>query len=362
MAKKKEHGEAKVSEEAKESKKSKFNFSKLNYWMVAAVLLAIVLLVFVSVDSFSSISKKKAGETVTNFLVSAYGVTASDVNITSVSSKDDFYFVNFSVQSQSGSFTVSKDGSYVGQMISIVSLKAPAASTSTTIAKSDKPVFEAFVSPYCPYGLQYMKGLIPVYGLLKNKADIKIRLLSPTHIAEEQPQIVKELCIQDVYGEDLYFEFLRNVVCDSVASECYNVYHGVNLQTGASMPASANTKNGTYFTNCMAKVNDAAGVKAKINKANITSCVSSKGNALYQAALKYNENYDVGGSPSPFIGGVALPKDLSGRSPNDIKNAICSAYNTAPSECSTALSTTTYSPGIGISTQKEGSVPSSVCG
>ncbi len=370
--------EEKKSEEKVTHHQDKVKLSskiKKNPWILTTAILGTVLLILglvILVNSLTNktLSPKEAGEKLLDFYTQT-GI--EDLAIVSVDSEHDFYKVEFTYQGDPISCSelpcyITKDGkNMISSIYNIepqaVEVNSKGETKSEDVPKSDKPSFEAFVSPYCPYGLQYMKGLIPVYNLLKDKANIKIRLLSPTHIKEEEPEIIQELCIQDIYGEDVYFNFLSNVIYNNKSEECYNTYHGVNLKTGESI-SSTNVKNSTYLTSCLSEVNDEAMKIAKIDKSKVQSCISSKGESLYSAALKYNENYNIGGSPSPFINKIALTGASAGRSPEAIKEAICSSFTEKPSECSTSLSDVTYSPGMGdySPSQNSGSSSSSLCG
>ncbi len=316
MVKKKEHKDSTMSDESKESKK-KFDFSKLNYWMVASVVLAIVLLAMVSFSAFTNISKAQAGKEVVGFLVSAYGVPEAYVNVTSVSSKGDFYFVNFTVQSQEGTFAVSKDGDYIGQMIATSSLKSSDSTTdtpaSTEVPKSDKPKVELYVWGYCPYGVQAQGPMAQVAQLLKASADFEIVPYYDGHGAFETQQNEIQLCIQKL-AKDKYWSYAAKFVTD--------VY-----------PKCSSNKTELCDKLESTKVMKAVG----IDSASIMSCVSKDGDSLASAASAKAQQAGVSGSPTVTINGVI---SNAGRSAEAYKSAVCGAFNNAPSTCSSTLDST----------------------
>ena len=78
---------------------------------------------------------------------------------------------------------------------------------------------------------------------------------------------------------------------------------------------------------------------------------------LYDADVEKAAGLGQSGSPAFMINGV----DVSvSRTPEAIKTAICSAFTTAPSECSQTLSTESATPSFGSSTSSSSAAAS--CG
>ena len=69
-----------------------------------------------------------------------------------------------------------------------------------------------------------------------------------------------------------------------------------------------------------------------------------------------NTKYGVGGSPTLIINGV---QSNAGRDSASYLKAICAAFNTAPTECSTTLSST--QPGAGFGYDSVGSAQAAGC-
>jgi len=316
MVKKKVHGESMVSEEAKESKKTKFNFSKVNYWMVATILLALILLIFVSVDSFSTISKATAEKELADFAQSQ-GVPLQVLGSQSMGS---LYAINASVQGQNGTFYISKDGKYF--IPSIIELKEILATStdsntntpaSTTIPKSDKPKVELYTWGYCPYGVQAQGPMAQVAALLTASADFEIVPYYDGHGAYETQQNKIQLCIQKL-AKDKYWSYASKFVSD--------VYPLCSSQGTEDCDKTESIK-----------VMKAVG----IDSTKIMSCVSTDGDVLASAASAKAQQNGVSGSPTVVINGVI---SNAGRSAEAYKSAVCAAFNNAPSTCSSTLDST----------------------
>ena len=71
-----------------------------------------------------------------------------------------------------------------------------------------------------------------------------------------------------------------------------------------------------------------------IDDSAVMSCVEERGADLIAEHATRAQGYGVTGSPSIVINGV---KVNAARNADAFKTAICGAFNTAPSECSTAL-------------------------
>jgi len=202
--------------------------------------------------------------------------------------------------------------------------------TSTQeIQKTDKPDVKLFVMAYCPYGLQMEKAYLPVYNLLKEKADMGIYFVN--YIMHEKKEIdenLRQYCIQKEEKEK-YYDYLSCFVKAGEFEKCLN--------------------------------------EAKIDKEKMNSCISEtdkeyKITQLYNDKSTWlsgryprfdvhtdlNEKYGVQGSPTVVINDKVV--EVSSRSPEKFKEVICQAFNSPPEECSQTLSNTTFSPGFGLET------------
>jgi len=205
---------------------------------------------------------------------------------------------------------------------------------ATTIAKADKTNVKFFTMAYCPYGNQAETGLIPVYELLKDKvtwephyviyanyrgggADYCMENGSycSMHGIQELHEDIREMCIWKYETHDKFFSFLGDV---------NNACTSSNVDT------------------CW----EAVAQKYSINTAKIKDCQQNEAVTLLKAEYALNQQYGVQGSPTVLINNGEYS---GGRAAEDYKAAICSGFNTPPSECSQSLGNTsaTASGGCG---------------
>jgi len=189
------------------------------------------------------------------------------------------------------------------------------------VTKSDKPVANAFVMSYCPYGLQFMKAYIPVIELLGSKADIQVNFVHYVmHGEKEMLENTRMYCIQKEQ-KDKFTQYLRCFVEDGNATRCIGVA-GID---SAKLDA------------CFDDVETQFQAKKIFNE--------STGNyPAYPVEAALAAQYGVGGSPTFILNGAEVSVN---RSPEAIKQAICAAFNTPPAECNTQLSTAAEAAGLG---------------
>lgn len=319
----------------KEIKKEELKFikeSRKNPWMPASIVLAIILIVVIAVNSFGGASRSTATENLLGFIEEQTGESAS---LVSVNDSGSFYEIIVQFQGEDVPVYVTKDGKYlVSQPILLesstiksdvdasASQNAQQAQAQTTVPKTDKPVADFYVFTYCPYGTQMEKALVPVYNILKSKADINIVFIGAMHGEYERVESLRQICIQKNYGKDKLFAYLDKFNTNSAVGSC----GGKDA--------------------CVVPLIETIYTQLSIDKTKINTCMSSDAPALYDADVAKSRANGISGSPSVIINGV---KASVGRSPSLVQQAVCSAFNTAPSECSQTLSTTQASAGFGSS-------------
>ncbi|MEM4641291.1 MAG: hypothetical protein QXW65_02120 [Candidatus Pacearchaeota archaeon] len=176
------------------------------------------------------------------------------------------------------------------------------------------PTMQVFIMSYCPYGLQILKGLLPVWREFQDKANIELRFVSYTmHGAKEEEENARMICIREEQNNKL-LDYL----------ECF-------VQTGNA-------------DQCLASSN--------IDKAKLNSCMSQRYEKYFAEDKALNEKYNVRGSPTVIIDGREV--SIYPRDPQSIANALCDAFKTKPSECSKAFSTINPSPGFGSGSSSSG--------
>lgn len=217
----------------------------------------------------------------------------------------------------------------------------PAAKPAPTVPKTDKPKVEVFVMSYCPYGFQMEKAVVPVMELLGAKADISIKWVSyAMHGQTEVQENTRQYCIQKEQA-DKYVKYLRCFVASTNTTACQ--------QEAGIDTAKMDT--------CYAAADKEFGIMASFN--NQSAWLSGK-YPKFNIDLAANQQYGVSGSPTLIINGVKA--SVKTRSPEAVKQAICNAYNTAPSECGTALSATAEAAGAGAIGASSGTAASGGCG
>jgi hypothetical protein len=345
----KEHHEHKnVVEDARE-KESEISFKK-NPWMIATIILGIVivgLLIYtfragLPTGAAVSIPSDEAGKKVVDF-AKAQG---TDATLVKVNEKSGLYEVLVLISGKEIPVYVTKDGENL--VLSLIPLSQVMASQCKTnadcqaneeciqgscaakpqeVPKTDKPKVQGFFFSYCPYGTQFEKAMVPVYDLLKNKADIGVVFIGAMHGEYERVESLRQICIEKNYGKDKLWKYLNDFNTNSAIGSCGGTDTCVN-------PLIENI----YKTN-------------SIDKTKIETCMKNDAPALYDAQVKLSSSLGISGSPTFVINGVQVQVE---RSPEAVKKAICDSFTTAPSECTKVLSTTAASPGFGASASTSG--------
>ncbi len=231
---------------------------------------------------------------------------------------------------------VSKDGKYLfpdvikmAEALEAAEAQSNMPPQTTEMVKTDKPDVDLFVMTYCPFGLQAQKTMLPVYDLLKDKANINVRFVN--YIMHDKPEIDENLiqyCIQSESSEK-YRNYLSCFVNDGDSDKCLL---NANVDQGA-------------LDSCISELD---------NEYNITADYEDKSTWLQGLYPKFNiendlnELYNVGGSPTIVINGQTV--NISPRTPENYKAFVCQAFNVQPEECLETLSTETPVPSFGAGT------------
>lgn len=231
--------------------------------------------------------------------------------------------LNVGEQSQDIDAYITKDGKkFFPQVMDIAKTEEDKKKTAEEnakpedIAKTDKPTVDLYVMSFCPYGNQAEDTLKPVYDLLKNKVDFNFRYIVSSNgdtiqSLHGQPEVLqneREACVTRDYGKDKWMEFVTyvNTNCGS---------DGACWETGAkSLGLSADK---------------------------IAACVKSSGVTLMKNDEKVSKDAGASGSPTMIINGTQTKSVYQYGNSEAYKQAICGAFNNAPNECSTVLSSST---------------------
>jgi protein-disulfide isomerase len=301
-------------------------------YLLAAVCIA--LIIFIAVDKLGGTilggtigvgnMKDKIEGFINTELIPEGGVT-----VDSLKQESGVYVAEVTYQGQSIPLYFTTDGKFISPgrpLYSLTSANSTDSSSDTAspqnVPKTAKPKVQGFFFAYCPYGTQFEKAMVPVYNLLKNKADISVVFIGAMHGEYEKVESLRQICIQKNYGNDKLWKYLKAFDETSAISSC----------------------SGT--ASCVDPLIQKIYTILAIDKAKIDACMTKDAPALYDAQVEQATDAGISGSPTFVINGVQVSVN---RSPEAIKKAVCDAFTTAPKECETVLSTTAASPGFGAS-------------
>jgi len=255
------------------------------------------------------------------------GTTAS---LLSVAEENGVYKIHLKVGEGEYDSYITRDGKifFVEGIDLESSLASGEEGTEATgeIPKQDIPDVKLFVMSYCPYGLQAQKMFLPVYDLLKNKADMGVYFVYYImHGKDEIDENLTQYCIQKEEKEK-FSDYLNCFVVSGDSGSCLS---------------QANI-NETKLSSCVAETDTQYGVTEKYNDQNTWL---SGAYPLFDVDLELNQKYNVGGSPTVVINDQTV--SVNPRSPENFKKIICQSFNSPPEECSQPLSDEVASAGIG---------------
>ena len=312
---------------------------EINKWKIFSMVLIIILAVsflIIGVNGMPAsncqskyLTKDEAGNKAVKFINENLVQPNTTATVISVVESNDMYNVSISYLERTIPVYITKDGTnlFLSSPIDItqpIPKPEEAQQQPTETPKTDKPVVQLFVMAFCPYGIQAENVMKPVVDLLGTKADIKVHFItsvsgttpdsvSSLHGAPEAQEDLRQACIMKYYDQTTFWNYLMkiNVNCSSKYS------------------------NTTAYDTCW---KDAA-KQSSIDTSKIDTCSKgSDGVSLIKADADLSSSKGVSGSPTLLINGVTYN---GARDSNSFKEVICNAFTTAPSECSTALSSTT---------------------
>jgi len=306
---------------------------KKNYLLAAGVIILLVLITGaykkISIPDLSlptsetKLTADQAKDKALLFIKDNLVQPGTELEVKSVTEENGMYKLVIGLGTQEVEAYITKDGKkFFPQVMDIAKTEegkkktAEENSKPENIAKSDKPTVDLYVMSFCPYGNKAEDTLKPVYQLLKNKVNFNFRyIVSSSGDAIQslhgQPEVLqneREACVMKDYGKDKWMDFATyvNANCGS---------DGACWETGAK--------------------------SLSIDTAKVTACVRSSGAALMKADEKLSTSANASGSPTMIINGTSTKKVYQYGNAESYKQAICSAFNTAPEECSTVLNSET---------------------
>jgi len=318
-----------AEERAKEKVKERhFNFKvqKTVVWQLLTLLFAglfigVLIGKIPIIYSGGGISSQEAANKVVDY-INKNLIQSGSCSLVSVQDTGGLYKVVTNYQGQEIPVYVTKDGTllFVSQPIDMTQSATSTQTQTESIPKTSKPTVELYVMSFCPYGVQAETLMKPVFDLLGDKADFKVRFIASVtgttvdsvqslHGAAEAQEDLRQVCIMKYYDSKTYWNYLQ-----MFDANCYSI-----------------ASNATALESCW---KDAA-TKAGIDTSKIQTCASgSEGLDLLKADEQLVNQYGITGSPTILINGVQYGGD---RSSDAFKQGICSGFTTAPTECSQSL-------------------------
>ena len=341
--------------EEKKLKKDDTLTSKVreNPWVLATVVLAIVTIVLL-VGDFSGMTGAAVGvaqqsdveSKILDFVKSQVDGNVSLVDTQMVSG---LYEITISLDGQEIPIYVTADGVNLVQGVTPLDalIQGPQDTAQqqtpepTQVPKSDKPEVELFVMSMCPYGTQAIKGILPVLELFGDKIDFSLRFVSyAMHGKNEIDENTVQYCIQKEQPEKFYAYL--NCYLEEGTSEAWKACQSkVGINTAKLNPCITATDTEFKITELY----------------NDKSSWSGGSYPQYNVDASLNTEYEVRGSPTLIINGVS---SNAGRSSASYLAGVCAAFNEAPEECNTELSSASPSPGFGW--EGSGSATTASCG
>lgn len=320
---------------AKKVKKVKVKKQKINLdlWKIATVCLAVLFIISIATGGFrrsGGVGADAAGQKTIDYLNTMLAATGSRANLISSETKGDFYNVKINIDGKLYDSYVSKDGkllfpSSIDMSQPVQQQQEQQQQQQATYPKLDNPKVLMFIMSFCPYGQQAENALQPVSQLLGDKSPIEPHFVlysnyrggGPTYCFDEDNKYcsmhgikelnenVRQLCIWK-YQESRWWDYVMqiNQKCslDNIETCWEDVAEDIDVDT----------------------------VKVK-------DCFENEALDLLAAEAALNAKYSVRGSPTILINEVQYSGN---RAADAFKDAICSAYTTAPAECAQAVQTT----------------------
>ncbi|MEM5836405.1 MAG: hypothetical protein QXK48_02055 [Candidatus Aenigmatarchaeota archaeon] len=319
---------------------------KVDIWRVLTIVFAAIILAqlfgffnLTGLVALPSLSGQEVGKKVINYINQNLVQPGTSASLVSVNDKGSFYEIVTSYQGNRITVYASKDGNYLFLQAFNMNQQLPRQEAQEEqpqeIPKTDRPEARVFVMSYCPFGLQFLKAYIPVMELLGNKADLYVNFVDYImHGEKEMIENTRMYCIQKEQ-RDKFTSYLRCFVQSGDAEKCISEAKVDKAKLDACMEATD-------------------------KQFNLTKLFKESGATYppYPIDSELNDKYNVRGSPTFVVNGVTVSVN---RAAESIKQTICSAFKTPPTECSQKLSTTTESPGIGAIGSGSGASSSGGC-
>lgn len=322
------------------------------------LILAIFFIGILAVSGFIYFNKNRNGATDEHFLSSSEAAektlqyinenivqNQATASLIDVIDGGQVYKVRIKIGENEYESYISKDGKYLfpdGYDLSLdlsnSNDEGQDSSGNQEISTSEKPDVKLFIMSYCPYGLQAQKMFLPVYNLLKEKAQMGVYFVNYImHEKQEIDENLRQYCIQEEEKEK-YDDYLLCFVKDGSFEQCLS-------------DAKIDKEK---LENCIATTDKEYSIYSQYGDRN--TWLNGRF-PKFDVHTTLNQEYGIGGSPTMVINDKVV--EVNPRSPENFKKLICQAFDSPPQECSQALSDAAFSPGFGL---EEGGSSGGDCG
>ena len=228
----------------------------------------------------------------------------------------DFYKVELSLDGESRSFYLTKDGQSLilpNSLIDIAGLqtqgKPPHEIGSDALPRSVRPIVELFVMSLCPYGIKAQKEALAVVDTFGDTIDFKIKFI--VDMNGDSIEAIKSLHGRDEVREDarqnaimrLYPDRFSGYIAHISENECMLSCGALTLEEYWKKPAKE--------------------LRMDVKRIE-TYAYGQEGLALLRQDSRDAKKYDVRASPTFVINGTRTNSIFQGR--KALKDAICSAF------------------------------------
>jgi len=314
----------------------KLTLRKENLWQASTVFLSALLIGLILLNVFKPgqpvLTGQAVGNKVVNYISESLLQGQASVELKSVEETNDLYNVKISIDGREFDLFVTKDAKLLfPQAIDLDQTPQVPSQSSQEIPKTETPDVKLYTMSFCRFGDQAEEAMRPVAELLMNDVEVephyviynerKYGYKGPQYCLDEENeycsmhgiqelnQDVRELCVYK-YEKDKYWGFVSAINRACSYSDVDACWEGVAAEQGIDVD--------------------------KIKK-----CQEEEAIDLLRKEVELNEEYGVEASPTLIINGV----EYSGaRTPEAYKQAICSAFTTAPSACTQTLNSQASSP------------------
>jgi len=295
------------------------------------------------------LSSDEISEKVINFINENVLQEQATASLIEIVEENGLYKVKIKIGEEEFDSYVTTDGKLLFPQVIDMEEREIQGETQKEIPKKDNSELKVFVFSYCPYSLQYEKGLLPVVDLLFGKANIKIISIGAMHGEHEEIESKRQNCIREEQS-DKYWTYIKCFIYSEGIKECsskfYNEFNGDDIKMAKCLES--------YLNECFDKI--------KIDKAKLKDCMENRSDDYYKSDMQLAEEYGISSSPMIMVNEVIFDKsfcdslpEICNRSSEAIKKSICEGFISKPSECSQNLSEDVFSPGFGEGTASSGS-------